>query len=110
MEDNNFNSPKEIQGEKLKSNKNKMPHSIKNKTQNTEENDNKTTNDVKTYKRKRKRRDISNFECKKEFIKKLPLILLFLLFLGIISSMIYLIIKLFFKKIIKKKKTILKKI
>ena len=107
IEDNNFNSPKEIQREILKRHINSRHHSIKNKTKNTEIDDNisekeknyknEITNDVIKYKRK-KPRDISNFNCKRELKKKLPLILLILVFLGIISLMIYLIIKLLFKK------------
>ena len=119
MKENNFNSLKEC--EKINCHKFGKRRCIKNKTgiteiteidddikgkpeitnQNTENNnfnspkENKTTNDVKKY--KRKIRNISNFSCKREFKKKLPLILLILLFLGIISSMIYLIIKLFTK-------------
>ena len=119
MKDKNFNLLKER--EKINCHKFGKRRCIKNKTgiteiteidddikgkpeitnQNTENNnfnspkENKTTNDVKKY--KRKRRNISNFSCKREFKKKLPLILLILLFLGIISSMIYLIIKLFTK-------------
>ena len=119
MKDKNFNSLKER--EKINCHKFGKRRCIKNKTgiteiteidddikgkpeitnQNTENNnfnspkENKTTNDVKKY--KRKRRNISNFSCKREFKKKLHLILLILLFLGIISSMIYLIIKLFTK-------------
>ena len=65
IEDNNFNSPKEIQREILKSHINSRHHSIKNKTKNTEIDDNisekeknyknEITNDVIKYKRKKPR-------------------------------------------------------